>query len=884
MEKTSQPRYTSFVKQLAALVLVVIFVFFGFIFPAKAAVLPVGTSVRMTRQTIGASSNIDVRFQMENGVSGIGDTITLTFATGFSLAAVEFTDVDLLHGVTETSEALAASAANGTWGVAISGQTITFTPPTDVAADEILDGEPVAIRIGTNASGGVNRVVNPLTAGRYEVTIGGGFDGFGTASVVIVGSSAGGFTVGFTVPAAPNGGGGGTSGVGGGGTGVSGVAAPEAPAPSSGEATSVGDSQISGLSPAGDSGAPVSGTSITGTVGDAGRPSGSAPSLTGGSGSGTVGRTTPQGPATVGGGGASPPLQPSSGSSAVPIIPTAPLIGTDTSTVAGPFISRTPTSSIALPFLETQTSWEVGGIRGGTNGDARMRVYPDEELLLIIEGGGEMMSGWIEFEGSRYTLAKTENGFSGTVRSERRVGTQQGTVTIQSGEGRTQNYSIALEVIHPFQIREKEGTEIRAAEGAKITVSVQSGGRWKVVETTALGSSAEYRRYLPSGFYRIEVQKNEWRTVRKETFLASSGALSGEIVLDKAIVNPLSSIKKEAPLAENVARVAEATVEAITQVTERVRTPEAQVIAEIAAPVAIVATVGTTAAAASFNILAYLRFLATQPMLLIRRRRREKWGLVYNAITKQPIDLAIIRLIDVATGAVKQTRITDAQGRFAFLAGAGAYRFQVVKPGYSFPSSLLAKETMDIDLVDLYHGEVLQVQGSATLTPNIPIDPTEKTETPAAIIKRRRWRKIQQGLSIGSLGVAGVAFFLQPTVIMGAFALVQIGAFFLFRRLAVPAKPKNWGIVYDGQTRKPLEKAIVRVFDRKHNKLLETQVTDRDGKYAFFAGKNIYYVTADLSGYERFVSQEIDLRKEALGVIREPLALMPKAVKERVLN
>ena len=70
----------------------------------------------------------------------------------------------------------------------------------------------------------------------------------------------------------------------------------------------------------------------------------------------------------------------------------------------------------------------------------------------------------------------------------------------------------------------------------------------------------------------------------------------------------------------------------------------------------------------------------------------------------------------------------------------------------------------------------------------------------------------------------------------------------------------------------------MRVFDRKYNKLLETQVTDRDGKYAFFAGKNIYYVTADLPGYERFVSPEIDLRKEALGVIREPVALLPKAL------
>ena len=112
---------------------------------------------------------------------------------------------------------------------------------------------------------------------------------------------------------------------------------------------------------------------------------------------------------------------------------------------------------------------------------------------------------------------------------------------------------------------------------------------------------------------------------------------------------------------------------------------------------------------------------------------------------------------------------------------------------------------------------------------------------------------------------------------MAIFGVVQVGMFFLFRRLAIPPKPKNWGIVYDGTSRKPLSKAVVRVFDKKYNKLLETQVTDRDGKYAFFAGKNIYYVTADVPGYDRFVSGDIDLRKESLGVIREPLALVPKS-------
>lgn len=563
--------------------------------------------------------------------------------------------------------------------------------------------------------------------------------------------------------------------------------------------------------------------------------------------------------------------------STLPLIPTAPPAeGVQQVTPTGT-AAVTPSPAETQPSVsEPRLLWGFAGMELLANSGARLRAYAGDEILLHGEGIPTGSVGWIEFEGSRYMFAPGGRRQTATVRLDARVGSQQGVITLRFADGKERAYPVSIETVGPVRVKEKIESKRQIATGAELTIFTKTGGRW-VQSGTVVITDAGYSRYMPAGTYRLEAKKKGWRTVRTEVTLQAAGALSAELVLDKELVSPLSVIQKDAPLAENVTRVVEATADVVGQIVDQARTPEAQAIAEVAAPAAVVATVGATAAAASsFNVLAYLRFLLTQPALLVRRRRREKWGLVYNAITKQPIDLAIIRLIDVATGAVKQTRITDAQGRFAFLAGAGTYRFQVVKPGYVFPSSLLAKEAIDIDLVDLYHGETVQVQGSATLTPNIPVDPVEKMDTPTEVVKKRRWRMVQQGLSVGSLGIAGIAFILQPTVGMGIFGLVQVGMFFLFRRLAVPPKPKNWGIVYDGRTRKPLERAVVRVFDRKYNKLLETQVTDREGKYAFFAGKNVYYVTADLPGYERFVSSEIDLRKEALGVIREPVPLLPK--------
>ncbi len=890
-----------FFKLLALLILETVL----FCAPANAATVSIGLSVRMTRQSVSAATNMDIRFRMENAITSTGDTIALTFDEGFSLAAISVSDIDLLHGASyETSETLATSAAAGVWGAAISGQTITFTPPTDVGASEITDDEPVAIRIGTNASGGSGQITNPSTAGLYEVAIAGGFEGIGASTVTIVGSSSGGFTVGFTVPAPDTGSGGGGAPAGGGAAGAgSGPGAaggtPPAPAGTDGGTGSTGTGDAgegnggTGTGGTGDGSAGSSDGSSGGTAagsaggtaagtGTGGTSSGSSGGGTssGGSGGGASGGGAGAGTGAAGTGGGALASTPSSTvTTTVPVIPTAPPEALPTGAPEAP--SSTPTASAPSPSVPRanplRLTWEIQGIETQANSGGSIRVYQNDEARLRIEGGEAIEVAWVEFEGSRYVASPSTNGHVASVRSDGALGIRRGTLVTRGEDAVERTYPVTLEVVPPIQVQEQEDQTRRPASGAAVTVFSRVGRRWVSMNVGEVSQAGAYGRYVPAGAYRIEAKKKGWRTIRQEVTLASPGALSGVLVLDKELVSPLVALQKDAPIAENISRVAEATADAVGQLIEQARTPGAQAVAEVAGPAAVVATIGATAAAASsFNVLAYLRFLLTQPALLIRRRRREKWGLVYNAITKQPIDLAIIRLVDVATGAVKQTRITDAQGRFAFLAGVGNYRFQVVKPGYTFPSALLAKETLDLDLVDLYHGEPIQVEGSATLTPNIPIDPIEKTETPAAIRSKRRWRSVQHGLSIGSLGIAGVAFLLQPTVGMGVFALGQVVAFFVFRRLAIPPKPKNWGIVYDGRTRKPLARAIVRIFDKKYNKLLETQVTDRDGKYAFFAGKNIYYVTADVQGYERFVSKEIDLRKEALGVVREPLALMPK--------
>lgn len=578
----------------------------------------------------------------------------------------------------------------------------------------------------------------------------------------------------------------------------------------------------------------------------------------------------------------SAPILPTTSTVPVPVLPSptiiAPITPSSTAPVAPTVATPTPVVVIPPPVtrlavFQADTEWKIAsGALSLARGEQVPRILAGEAIQLIVSTSQDILSGQVEVDGSYYALGQAgRQQYLTAFTPGNQTGKVEVKITLRTSSGEEKTLTRQIQMVSPTLILEREAEERPAAE-AEVEVQRERNGKWETVAGSrqTLAKEGVYQQYVSAGRYRLVATKKGWKTHTKEFTLTSAGPVEMRVILEKEATSVFAAVDPAAGVLENVGNVAAAVIEVV-------RTPETQAAAEVAAPVAVIAAAGATVAAAStFNFLNYLRFLLTQPLLLLRRRRREKWGLVYNSLTKRPIDLAIVRLLDAKTGALRQTRITDALGRFAFLAPAGSYRLQVVKPGLIFPSALLADEKIDIDLVDLYHGEQIDALAGANVTPNIPLDPIEKVEMPKEIIRRKQWRMAQQILSGASLVVTAGALVIQPTRSMIVFAVLQVFTFFLFRRLAIPPKPKNWGIAYDGKTRKPLKRAIVRIFDKKYNKLLETQVTDGDGKYAFLAGKNVYYVTADHAGYDRFVSKDVDLRTESLGVVREPLALQTK--------
>lgn len=294
-----------------------------------------------------------------------------------------------------------------------------------------------------------------------------------------------------------------------------------------------------------------------------------------------------------------------------------------------------------------------------------------------------------------------------------------------------------------------------------------------------------------------------------------------------------------------------------------------EAINQAVAPVVIVAiAINTFASFSFFNLLSYLRYFFSQPFAALFRRKRKKWGVIYNALTKRPVDLAIVRLYDNQTKRIVQSRVTDRQGRYSFLAPPGRYYITVTKPKFDFPSDYLKDEKEDVKYLDIYHGEVIEVtEQNAAITANIPIDSQVEEKPVGKVIFQHYLRKVQYFAAFSAIPLAVFSVVISPGLLTFTLLGFHVLLYVLFRRLGYQKKPKSWGIVYDKNNKKPLGRAIARIYDKKYNKLLETRITDGKGRYSFLVNNNIYIVTAEKLGYKPFKTEDIDLVKKDIDTV-----------------
>lgn len=543
-----------------------------------------------------------------------------------------------------------------------------------------------------------------------------------------------------------------------------------------------------------------------------------------------------------------------------PVVTTSTYVTPTVPVIPLPVVTSTPPSVPLISKFVIHPSYYVGNglVSLVPDSNGVVTIAPETEVMVRVSALGlpsRLLNATIHVGSSLYTLSPLPNStdYGATFVPTMDVERVQATVQFQLEDGTSAFATTDIEAISSGRVLERTGVsvDLSPVAGATVRLFEKIDGQWKEWQGTRYtqinpietGEKGVYGFAVNNGQYRVIVTKNGYVKQQKD-FSVTRNYASVDVILPAVVPIPV-----------------------IGPIIEVLQSEQARETATIAAPIAVAVAIANVATAGSlFSVLNYFWFLITQPVLLLNRKKRQKWGTVYNSLSKMPIDLVVVRLVQAETRAVIQTSITDMNGRFTFRVKPGFYRIEVVKPGFAFPSQYLKDEHEDVDLLDLYHGENIEVKEEANLSVNVPIDPIVKEETPSTVMFKRFLRRSQHAFSLVGVFVTLVAFAIAPSWLLAGLTVVQVLTYLLFRRLALPKRPKEWGIIYDATTRKPLGSAIVRIFDKKFNKLLETQVTTPKGRYGFFASKSLYFVTAEKPGFEKYRTEDINLAnvKEAI--------------------
>ena len=409
----------------------------------------------------------------------------------------------------------------------------------------------------------------------------------------------------------------------------------------------------------------------------------------------------------------------------------------------------------------------------------------------------------------------------------------------------------------------------------------QTSGTYTPAGTQTTGGSGQYGFIVGNGTYRLRFQADGYNDAETRRFAVTDNIVNESETLVKQLVPVTDTTTGDTipvSTSDQINFVGDIVAESVEDIVEIIDDPVVEEVAENnIAPIAAIAAVAAVAPALGLlNLLSYLRFLFLQPLLLLGRKKREGWGIVYDTVTRRPVDLAVVRLVDITTNKVVRSRVTDREGRYVFFVDPGQYRIEVSKQKMIFPSNALRGEREDGPFLDLYHGEPVTVsENNTAIAANIPIDPVGVEKTPGRIKREKTVRFLQQFLAAVSILAGLIAVIISPTLLTIGLLVLQFALFFLFKRLGTPPSPKSWGIVYDARSQKPVGSTVARLFTKKYNKLAATELTDGRGRYSFLVGPNDYYVTFSKQGYEQAKSKDIAVDNSSRIAVQENVKMSP---------
>ncbi|OGY37210.1 MAG: hypothetical protein A3E36_01260 [Candidatus Andersenbacteria bacterium RIFCSPHIGHO2_12_FULL_45_11b] len=265
------------------------------------------------------------------------------------------------------------------------------------------------------------------------------------------------------------------------------------------------------------------------------------------------------------------------------------------------------------------------------------------------------------------------------------------------------------------------------------------------------------------------------------------------------------------------------------------------------------------------------------------RKRKDRWGIIVDSDFGRPIAQAAVQIFDAAFNRLKETQITGADGQFAFLLPFGRYYIIVSRPGFVFPARKKPPTTLRRG-ERLYLGEAFEIKDQdAEKIPHliIPMDREEGAPANSSLF-RLYWDKFIE--LIDKIGLvflfAGVAintylFIVAPGILNTIFEILYL-ILLLFKLYILLFHQKGIGMVVDKATHKIVRLAVVRLYDAATNRIVQTRVTNQNGRFFILAPRGEYTASIAKPGYKTLIIDKLQIKSNTSKVVALNIELEPE--------
>jgi len=248
--------------------------------------------------------------------------------------------------------------------------------------------------------------------------------------------------------------------------------------------------------------------------------------------------------------------------------------------------------------------------------------------------------------------------------------------------------------------------------------------------------------------------------------------------------------------------------------------------------------------------LLFFRGLGALFSILKTKRQRRPWGTVYDAVTKRPLDPALVTVF--RDGREVASAITDLDGRYSFVLPPAQYQLTVKKSNYHFPSRILKDRTEDEMYDNLYFGGPVFTGGAELAALNIPLDP-RGFDWNVFVKDRGRYFKFfrrQERLQFSLFNIFyAVGFIIALSLVVGLPNWLNISVFTVYVLLYLSQflrrRKFKVRVVKKAVSGEPLPFALIRVLLSDLNQEVKRVAADALGRFYLLVRPGTYYLLVE---------------------------------------